>query len=85
MALEEPTWSILKLRQADFESRMNEYGKEVSGVGIVLNSPDNHMIPNAYARTMLQQRSRIQVACNNGMQVAQGAKSLDWKYAVTRN
>ena len=38
MALEEPTWSILKLRQADFESRMNEYGKEVSGVGIVLNS-----------------------------------------------
>ena len=45
MALEEPTWSILKLRQADFESRMNEYGKEVSGVGIVLNSPDNHMIP----------------------------------------
>ncbi|KAB5574339.1 hypothetical protein DKX38_001533 [Salix brachista] len=30
------------------------------------------MIPNAYARTMLQQRSRIQVACNNGMQVVQG-------------
>jgi ribonuclease HI len=59
---------------------MNEDGKEVSRVGIVLISHDNHMIPHAYilpepcSNNVAEYRAII-----IGMQVAQavGAKSLE--------
>lgn len=78
IALEDttPTWKMY----FDEACRMNEDGKEVSRVGIVLISHDNHMIPHAYilpepcSNNVAEYRAII-----IGMQVAQavGAKSLE--------